>query len=61
MSEHKHSLSLFDRIALLLKRLTLDTDLNDSEGKALAAVTDSVNNVREDYVDRKSEEIENVP
>ena len=53
----KHSLSLFDRVSLLLKRLTLDTDLNDKEGAALARVTDKVNDVRERYVDRKIEEL----
>ena len=53
----KHSLSLFDRVALLLKRLTLDTDLNDDEGAALARVTDDVNEVRGQYVDRKVEEL----
>lgn len=58
MSEHKHSLNLFDRVALLLKRLILDTDLNDDEGAALAKVTDEVNEVREVYVDRKVEEIQ---
>ncbi len=53
----RHSLSLFDRVALLLKRLTLDTDLNDKEGAALAKVTDDVNEVREEYVDRKMDEL----
>lgn len=53
----KHGLSLFDRVAHLLKRLTLDAGLNDKEGAALAKATDEVNEVRGQYVDRKVEEL----
>ena len=53
----KNSLRLFDRLASLLKRLTLDADLNEEEGAALSQVTDNVNSVREKYTDRKVEEV----
>lgn len=51
------SLRLFDRLASVLKRLTLDTDLNDEEGAVLAKVTDKVNDIRDKYTDRKAEEV----
>ena len=51
------SLGLFDRLSSLLKRLSLDTDLNDEEGAALAKVTDEVNVVRDKYTDRKVDEV----
>ena len=51
------SLRLFDRLSSVLKRLTLDTDLNDEEGAALAKVTNEVNEVRDKYTDRKVEEV----
>jgi hypothetical protein len=50
-------LRLFDRLSSVLKRLTLDTDLNEEEGAALAKVTDEVNEVRDKYTDRKVEEV----
>lgn len=50
-------LRLFDRLASAFKRLTLDTDLNDEEGAALARLTDEVNEVRDKYTDRKAEEV----
>ena len=53
----KRSIGLFDKVAHLLKRLVLDTDLSDEEGAALAEVTDNVNTVRENYVDRKVDSI----
>ena len=60
-SMSRRSLKLFDRLASLLKRLTLEGDLNDGEGEALAKVTDEVNTVREEYVDRKAEEFKCEP
>jgi len=53
MLKSKSTLKLFDRVVSLLKRLGLDTDLNDSEGADLAEATDRINEVREKYVDRK--------
>jgi hypothetical protein len=52
-----NSLRLWDRLASALKRVTLDTDLNDEEGAALADVTDEVNEIRSKYTDRKVEEV----
>ncbi len=51
------SLRLWDRLASVLQRISLDTDLNDEEGAALADITDDVNDVREKYTDRKVEEV----
>jgi len=48
----RHSLRLWDRLASLLKRLTVDSDLNDIEAGALAGITDNVNLVRDKYTDR---------
>ncbi len=53
----RHSMGLWDRLASLLKRLTVDSDLNDSEAGALARVTDNVNLVRDKYTDRKIVEL----
>lgn len=53
----RHSLRLWDRLASLLKRLTVDADLDDSEAGALARVTDDVNLVRDKYTDRKIVEL----
>lgn len=53
MLKSKNTLKLFDRVVSLLKRLGLDTDLNDNEGADLAEATDRINEVREKYVDRK--------
>jgi hypothetical protein len=53
----KYSIGLWDRLASLLKRLTVDSDLNDSEAGALARVTDEVNLVRDEYTDRKIVEL----
>ena len=52
-----NSLRLWDRLASALKRMTLDSDLNDKEGAALAKITDEVNEVRKKYTDRKVEEV----
>ena len=52
-----NNLRLWDRLASVLKRLSLDTDLNDEEGAALAKVTDDVNEVRDKYTDRKVDEV----
>ncbi len=52
----RNTLKLFDRVVGLLKRLVLDTDLNDNEGADLAEATDRINEVREKYVDRKVDE-----
>ena len=52
-----NSLRLWDRLASALKRVTLDSDLNDEEGAALACITDEVNEVRDSYTDRKVEEV----
>ena len=57
----KKSLSLFDKLASLLKRLSVDSDLNDDEASALADVTDEVNDIRDQYTDRKIVEIEEWP
>ncbi len=53
----RHSLRLWDRLASLLKRLTVDADLDDSEAGALARVADDVNLVRDKYTDRKIVEL----
>jgi len=57
----RKSLSLFDKLASLLKRLSVDSDLNDDEAGALADVTDEVNDIREQYTERKIDEIEEWP
>ncbi len=53
----RHSIRLWDRLASLLKRLTVDSDLNDIEAGALAGITDDVNLVRDKYTDRKIVEL----
>ena len=52
-----NSLRLWDRLASVLQRLSLDTDLNDEEGAALADATDDLNEIRSKYTDRKVEEV----
>ena len=52
-----NSLKLWDRLSSVLQRLTLDTDLNDEEGAALADVTDDLNEIRSKYTDRKVDEV----
>ena len=54
-----NSLRLWDRLASAFKRVSLDSDLNDEEGEALARLTDEVNEVRDKYTDRKVEEVNN--
>jgi len=52
-----NSLKLWDRLSSVLQRLSLDTDLNDEEGAALADATDNLNEIRSKYTDRKVEEV----
>ncbi len=52
-----NSLRLWDRLASVLQRISLDTDLNDEEGAAIARITDEANAIRDKYTDRKVEEI----
>jgi hypothetical protein len=53
------AIDLFERIVFSAKRLVLDYDLSDNEAKEIAAATDKVNEIREQYTDRKLDEVDN--
>ncbi len=50
-------LKAFDYLVNMMKGLTLSGELNDEEASKLATVVDDVNQVREQYVDRKTREL----
>lgn len=52
------SLSLFDRLTSALKRLCVESDLNEDEASTLAGIVDDVNEVREQYTERRLDELE---
>lgn len=54
----RKNLALFDSLASMLKQLSIEADLNDSEAYALAGITDSLNEIRNEYVERKLSELE---
>ena len=51
-------LEIFDKLSSYLKRLTLECDLSSEEAGDLSHVADELNDVREQYVDRKLDQCE---
>lgn len=49
------TLLLFDNMTLAIKKLVLDCDITSEEAGDLAHIADELNDVRENYINRKLE------